>query len=88
MYAGAGGRNQFGSPWLELHVVDRLLGQLTRPALVDTSLPETVCDQLNRLGLQSGPSSRRDELVAQLWGRKRPLLQELYDRDDPIPPCA
>jgi hypothetical protein len=30
---------------------------------------------------------RREELIAEVWGRKRPLLRLLQD-DDPVPPCA
>jgi hypothetical protein len=31
---------------------------------------------------------QREELIAQLWGRKRPLMRQLYGLDDPTPPCA
>ena len=88
MYAGAGGRDLFGSRWQELHLLDQVLSQLTRPAPVGASLPSAVRDQLKSLGLSIGRSPRREELIAQLWGRKRPLLQQLYAFDDPTPPCA
>ncbi|HZQ49061.1 MAG TPA: hypothetical protein VFB69_02020 [Candidatus Dormibacteraeota bacterium] len=88
MQAGAGGRDLFGSRWLELRLLDRALGQLTRPALAGSGLPATVRDQLRTLGVQVGGSPRREELIAELWGRKRPLMQQLYAFDDPMPPCA
>ena len=88
MYAGAGGRDLFGSRWQELHLLDQVLDQLTRPSLPDASLPSSVRDQLRSLGVQIGRSPRREELIAQVWGRKRPLMRQLYAFDDPTPPCA
>ena len=89
MYAGAGGNDWFGSRWRELHLLDTLLDQLTRPALVGTSVPASVSDQLRSIGVSLGRAPRREELIAQVWGRKRPLLRQLdFDDDDPMPPCA
>ena len=88
MYAGAGGRDLFGSRWQELHLLDQLLDQLTRPAPVGAALPGNVRDQLKMLGLRLGRSPRREALIAELWGRKRPLMRQLYTLDDPTPPCA
>jgi hypothetical protein len=88
MQAGAGGRDLFGSRWHELRLLDEALTQLTRPALAGSGLPATVRDQLRTLGVQIGGSPRREELIAELWGRKRPLMRQLYAFDDPMPPCA
>ncbi len=88
MYAGAGGRDLFGSRWQELHLVDQLLTQLTRPALAGAGIPSSVKDQLQTLGVQIGRAASREELIAELWGRKRPLMRQLYAFDNPTPPCA
>jgi hypothetical protein len=74
MYSGGG--STFGSNWLELNHLDRLLAQLTRPTLAGSEVTSPW---------------RRKELVQRMWGRKRPLLRGLEDDDDgsnPIPPCA
>ena len=84
MYSGGG---SFGSPWHELYRLDRVLAQLTRPAIPGAGVPAAVRDQLRALGLPVPGSVDREELIAQVWGRKRPLLRQL-DYDDPIPPCA
>ena len=83
-----GGHDIFGSRWTELYRLDRLLAQLTRPWAVGASLPAGVKDQLRSLGLPIGRSAGREELIAELWGRKRPLMRQLYAFDDPMPPCA
>ena len=88
MYAGAGGRDLFGRRWQELHLLDQVLSQLTRPWPVGASLPATVRDQLRTLGVPIGRTARREELIAELWGRKRPLMRQLYAFDDPTLPCA
>ena len=88
MQAGAGGRDIFGSRWRELRLLDQALGQLTRPAPAGSGLPATLRDQLRTLGMHVGRSPQRHELIAQLWGRKRPLMRQLYELDDPTPPCA
>lgn len=88
MYAGAGGSDLFGSRWQELHLLDQVLNQLTRPSPVGAALPAAVRDQLRMLGVHIGRKARREELIAELWGRKRPLVRQLYAFDDPTPPCA
>jgi hypothetical protein len=88
MYVGAGGSDIFGSRWRELHLLDQILNQLSRPALAGSGLPATVRDQLRSLGVPIGCSPSREDLIAQVWGRKRPLLRQLYAADDPTPPCA
>jgi len=85
MYSGDSGA--FGSPWHELHRLDRVLALLTRPAMPGAAVPPAVRDQLRALGVHMLNSVDREELIAQVWGRKRPLLRQLDD-DDPIPPCA
>jgi len=85
MYSGDGGT--YGSPWHEIHRLDRVLAQLTRPAMPGAAVPAAVRDQLRALGLHMPGSVEREELIAQVWGRKRPLLRQLDD-DDPTPPCA
>jgi hypothetical protein len=86
MYSGDS--SAFGSPWHELYRLDRLLAQLTRPAAPGAGVPTAVRDQLRALGVSTHRSVGREELIAQVWGRKRPLLRQLNDYDDPIPPCA
>jgi hypothetical protein len=86
MYAG--GRDMFGSGWHQLHVLDHLISELTKPSLPEATLAESVSAQLRALGLALDRSPRREELVAELWGRKRPLLRQLDAFDDPMPPCA
>jgi hypothetical protein len=86
MYAG--GNDTFGSPWVQLHHLDRLLAQLTKPAVPGTGLPPSVREQLHALGLPTRGTVRREELIEHVWGRKRPLLRQLESDDDPIPPCA
>jgi hypothetical protein len=73
---------------MELNRLDRILAQLTRPSPLDASLPAALNDQLRALGLSLGREPRREELIAELWGRKRPLMRQLYAFDDPMPPCA
>lgn len=86
MYSG--GNDLFGSPWHELYRLDRLLAQLTKPAVPGTAVPAGVRDQLRELGVPLSRSFRREQLIAEVWGRKRPLLRQLRDYDDSIPPCA
>jgi len=86
MYSGGG--EAFGSPWHELYRLDRVLAQLTRPAVAGAGVPPAVRDQLRALGVGLHRSVRRDQLIAEVWGRKRPLLRRLYDGDDTVPPCA
>jgi hypothetical protein len=88
MYAGAGGSDLFASRLHELHLLNQVLNQLSRPSAVGASLPATLCDQLLTLGVRICRSARREELIAELWGRKRPLMRQLYAFDDPPPPCA
>ena len=85
MYAG--GRDRFDSGWHQLRVLDRLLAQLTRPVPVGADLPDGVSEQLQDMGVSLGLAASREDLVAQVWGRKRPLMH-LYSFDDPMPPCA
>jgi len=85
MYSGDSG--SFGTPRHELYRLDRVLAQLTRPAMPGADVPAAVRDQLRALGLTMPGSVDREELIAQVWGRKRPLLRQLDD-DDPVPPCA
>jgi len=83
MYSGDSG--SFGTPRHELYRLDRVLAQLTRPAMPGADVPAAVRDQLRALGLTMPSSVDREELIAQVWGRKRPLLRQLDD-DDPVPP--
>jgi hypothetical protein len=86
MYSGDS--SAFGSTWHELYRLDRVLAQLTRPAISGAGVPATVRDQLRALGVPTNHSVGREELIAQVWGRKRPLLRQLNDYDDLVPPCA
>ena len=86
MYPGGGGG--FGSRYQELYILDRVLEQLTRPSMPGAGLPAAVRQELHQLGLMFGRTTRREELIARVWGRKRPLLRELDCDSDPMPPCA
>jgi hypothetical protein len=86
MHSGDSGA--FGSSAHELYRLDRVLTQLTRPTISGAGVPPAVYDQLRALGLPSQRSARREQLIAQVWGRKRPLLWQLDDSDDLLPPCA
>lgn len=86
MYSGDSGA--FGSPWHELYSLDRVLAQLTRPAVQGAGVPATVGDQLRALGVPFHLEVDREQLIAEVWGRKRPLLRQLHDSDDPAPLCA
>lgn len=83
-----GGSGAFGSNWHELYRLDRVLGQLTRPALEGTGVPSALRDQLEALGLQAHRAARREDLIAEVWGRKRPLLRRIGADDDLPPACA
>ena len=85
MYSG--GRDMFAPRW-KLHHLDRLLAQLTRPALPGAGVPSDVRDKARALGVPVPRQARREELIAQVWGRKRPLLRQLSFDDQPMPPCA
>ncbi len=82
------GHGFHGSRWMQLHHLDSLLTQLARPWLPDAGIPPGLRDQLRALGLRTGRAARREDVIGQLWSRKRPILRELSSSDDPIPPCA
>ena len=82
------GGNRFSSPWHELYRLDRVLAQLTRPWLDGSDIPQALRDQLRDLGLPLRRAVGREELIAEVWGRKRPLLRRLDTLDDTPPSCA
>jgi len=86
MYAG--GNDAFGSPGQQLYHLDRLLAQLTRPALPGARVPPSVREELRALGLPIRGTVRREQLIEHVWHRKRPLLRQLDAFDNPVPPCA
>ena len=86
MYSGDSGA--FGSPWHELYRLDRVLAQLTRPAAPGARVPAALRDQLRALGVPFDRAVGREKLIAEVWGRKRPLLRQPHDDDDPVLPCA
>ena len=79
---------RFVSPWHELHHLDFLLAQLSRPDVPGAALSPLVSAQLRALGLSLDDGPQRQELVERVWDRKRPLLRELRASDDPPPACA
>jgi hypothetical protein len=84
----SGGDGASASPWPELYRLERVLAQLTRPTVPGAGVPPALRDQLRALGVQVPRAVRRESLIAEVWGRKRPLLRRLIDFDDPDSPCA
>lgn len=75
---------------IELRRLDRVLSELTRPALGEDSIAPATRVALAQLGIcVVGDSSRRD-LVERLWGRKRSLLRQMSTTSDwgPYQPVA
>jgi hypothetical protein len=88
MYSAGSGGYTFRSPWHELYRLDRVLAQLTRPSLDESGVSPSLRDQLRALGLPLRRSAGREELIAEVWGRKRPLMRRLDGFDDTPPACA
>lgn len=65
-----------------------MLSLLTRPVRVGAGLPKNVRTELRGLGVISGRAACRQDLIERVWERKRPLMRQLHDLDDPLPPCA
>ena len=84
-WAGSGA---FGSRSHELYRLDRVLAQLTRPAVASAGVPADLSDQLRSLGVLTDGSIERRALIAEVWCRKRPLLVQVDGDDDLLPPCA
>jgi hypothetical protein len=71
-----------GSGAFELGRLDRVLSELTRPALGKSSIAPATRVALMQLGIcVAGDASRRD-LVERLWGRKRSLLRQMNSTSD------
>jgi hypothetical protein len=71
-----------GSGAFELGRLDRILSELTRPALGGSSIAPATRVALMQLGIcVAGDASRRD-LVERLWGRKRSLLRQMNGTSD------
>lgn len=69
--------------------LDRLLSTLSRPVRVGARVPKTVRAEMTGLGLEIGRAACRRELIELLWERKRPLIRQFRQVDDPpLPPCA
>jgi len=74
----------------ELRRLDRVLSELTRPALDADSIPPATRAALVQLGIcVAGDASRRD-LVERLWGRKRSVLRQMSSTSEwgPLQPVA
>lgn len=52
----------------------RLLEQIARPYLCDEALPADLQASLRQLGVPCDESTPREDLVAQLWARKRTVV--------------
>lgn len=83
-----GGRRTWGARRHELSELDRLLSLLARPARFGSRVPKALRFELLDLGVTSGLSACRRDLIEQVWERKRPLLRQLHHLDDPLPPVA
>jgi len=71
-----------GSGAFELRKLDRVLSELTRPALAEDSIAPATRVAVVRLGIcVAGDASRRD-LIERLWSRKRSLLRQLNSTND------
>ena len=53
----------------------KLLEQIARPYRCDEELPPELQATLRRLGVACDESTPRQDVVAQLWARKRTVLQ-------------
>lgn len=83
-----GVRQTWGARRYELSELDRMLAMLARPVRLGARLPKTVRSELRDLGVSSGQAACRQELIELVWKRKRPLLRQLHQPEDPLPPCA
>jgi hypothetical protein len=71
--------------------VGQVLNQLARPHLCNAPLPAAVRASVWRLGLPCDELTPREDLVAQLWARKRSLSmanQPRWDGPGTTPPNA
>ncbi|HEY8634919.1 MAG TPA: hypothetical protein VIO34_08150 [Candidatus Dormibacteraeota bacterium] len=79
-----------GSGAFELRKLDRVLSELTRPALAEDSIAPATRVAVVRLGIcVAGDASRRD-LIERLWSRKRSVLRQMSATNNwgPFQPVA
>ena len=79
-----------GSGAFEIRKLDRVLSELTRPALAEDSIAPATRVAVVRLGIcVAGDASRRD-LIERLWSRKRSVLRQMSATNNwgPFQPVA
>jgi hypothetical protein len=79
-----------GAGAFELRRLDRVLSELTRPALDECSIAPATRVALVQLGIcVAGDASRRD-LVERIWGRKRSVVRQMSSVNNwgPFQPVA
>ena len=54
-----------------------VLAQIARPHRVDELIPVELQATLSKIGVSCSELSPRDEVIAQLWARKRSLLMAM-----------
>lgn len=79
-----------GSRAFELRMLDRVLSELTRPALDENWIAPATRVALVQLGICVAGDASRRELVERLWGRKRSLLRQMTSINNwgPFQPVA
>jgi hypothetical protein len=79
-----------GSRAFELRRVDRILSELARPVLDESSIAPSTRAALLQIGICVAGDASRKDLVERLWGRKRSIRRQLGDVGEwaPMPPVA
>jgi hypothetical protein len=79
-----------GSGAFELRRLDRVLSELTRPALDENSIAPATRVALVQLGICVAGDALRTDVIERLWGRKRSLLRQMGSTNNrgPFQPVA
>jgi hypothetical protein len=79
-----------GSGAFELRRLDRVLSELTRPALDGNSIAPATRVALVQLGICVAGDALRRDVIERLWGRKRSLLRQMGSTNNwgPFQPVA
>jgi hypothetical protein len=79
-----------GSGAFELRKLDRVLSELTRPALAEDSIAPATRVAVVRLGICVAGDASRRHLIERLWSRKRSVLRQMSATNNwgPFQPVA